>query len=81
MFYVSATDKFCSGWGMARNKVSKMVYLCETEDEALLVYNNCRRRTDLKRISISKTEPRFNNAHVSYFTKKDASIMYTNYKN
>lgn len=79
MFYVSATDKFCSGWGRARDKVSKMVYLCETEDEALLVYNNCKRRTDLKRPSMSKRVPVFNNADVSYFTRKDSSRMYTNY--
>ena len=27
--YVSMTDKFLSGWGLANNKIDKLVIVCE----------------------------------------------------
>ena len=34
MYYVTATDKFMSGWGLAENKTNKVVVVCENWQEA-----------------------------------------------
>ncbi len=29
MYYVTATDKFMSGWGLAKGRTNKVVVICE----------------------------------------------------
>ena len=29
MYYVTATDKFMSGWGLAKGKTKKVIVICE----------------------------------------------------
>jgi hypothetical protein len=33
-YWVSMTDKFMSGWGMAENKINKLVIECDSYDIA-----------------------------------------------
>lgn len=37
MYYVSMTDKFMSGWGMAEGKLNKLVISCNTAEEANMI--------------------------------------------
>jgi hypothetical protein len=59
MYYVTMTDKFLSGWGMARNKTAKLVIECETYAEAEIVKENALNRTDTKNVSIRTTRPAY----------------------
>ena len=55
--YVCATDKFMSGWGQAPNR-SLYCVACETEEQAVDVYNRMKCRTDMKRVRITKNPSR-----------------------
>ena len=33
-YYVSMTDSFLSGWGMAENKISKYIVICDNLEQA-----------------------------------------------
>ena len=33
-YYVSMTDSFLSGWGMAENKISKYIIICDNLEQA-----------------------------------------------
>ena len=60
MLYVAMTDKFMSGWGHSREKLNKLVFECETEKEARIVFDNANNRTDQKYINICYTKPYYN---------------------
>lgn len=58
-YYVTMTDKVMSGWGMARNLTNKLVFLCDTWDEASVVADNARQRGDQKHINVCVTRPAY----------------------
>lgn len=72
--YVTMTDTFLSGWGMAENKISKYVIECDTYEEALIVQDNAKARTDMKHVSIAYSKPNYSKKrhHVSLVTKEEA---------
>lgn len=49
---VTAIDSFMSGWGRADTKKNKLVFLCDTIDQAQIVEDNARARSDMKRVSM-----------------------------
>ena len=51
-YYVSMTDNFMSGWGQAKGKINKLVIECTSYEQAEIVENNARRRTEMKYINI-----------------------------
>lgn len=51
-YYVTMTDKFMSGWGHARNKINKLIFICNSYDEARIVADNASNRSDQKHINI-----------------------------
>jgi len=83
-YYVTMTDKFMSGWGMAQNKINKLVIECDTQMEALTVFDNAKTRSEMKYVHISYTKPRYNknNYIVSEHNKTDYPNWFkTNYFN
>jgi len=64
-FYVTMTDKFMSGWGPARGKSNKLVISCDTLNEAEVVAENARARSEMKYVNIRSTKPSYPNSHVS----------------
>ena len=56
-YYVTMTDKFMSGWGMAKNKINKLVIVCNTYEEAKVVAENARNRSEMKYINITDKKP------------------------
>lgn len=67
MFYVTMTDTFMSGWGMAEGKKNKLVFICESLDEANIVAENARNRTDQSYINICTKKPYYNSKY--YYTQ------------
>jgi len=78
MYYVTMTDTFLSGWGQAKNKIAKFVNECETLEEAAIVADNARCRTDQKCVNIVYSKPYYNKDryHVQYKTKTDMPNWY-----
>ena len=78
-YYVTMTDKFLSGWGQAQDKIAKYVNICDSYEEAEIVAENARNRSDQKYVNISSTKPYYNNNRylVMYKTKQDMPKWYT----
>lgn len=57
--YVSMTDKFMSGWGMAKNKTNKFIIICDNLEQAETIERNARKRTEMKHINICFNKPRY----------------------
>lgn len=78
MFYVTMTDTFMSGWGLAKGKTNKLIFECETLEEAKIVAYNAHNRTDQKRINICGTKPYYdkNRYYPQYITKKEYPSWY-----
>lgn len=74
MFYVKMIDTFLSGWGGAENKVANYVIECETAQEAEIVAENAKNRTDMKKVSIVVSKPTYNlkKHQVSFVNKETA---------
>ena len=58
MYYVSMTDKFMSGWGMAEGKKAKFIVACDTYEQAETIERNAKRRSEMSYINIGTTKPR-----------------------
>jgi len=71
------TDRFMSGWGMAKGKINKLVIECETYDEAITVHNNAVRRQEMKYININTNKPHYNE-NIYYVSMHDKTD-YTNW--
>jgi len=59
MYYVTMTDKFMSGWGMAKNMTNKFIVECETYQEAETIERNAQKRSEMKYINICSKKPRY----------------------
>lgn len=57
--YVTATDKFMSGWGHAKNKTNKLVFCCNSRQQAFTVKDNLEARDEMKYINICFSKPRY----------------------
>lgn len=64
MYYVSMTDKFMSGWGMAEGKLNKLVISCNTAEEANIVAENAGSRREMRRVTIHNKKPYYNKKSV-----------------
>ena len=61
MVYVTMTDKFMSGWGMAEGKINKLVIECKDRLQAEEIADYARStRDEMKYINISYTKPHYN---------------------
>ena len=56
-FYVVMKDSFLSGWGPAEGKDNILVIHCDTHEEAEIVKNNAKDRTDMENVRINETYP------------------------
>ena len=66
MYWVTMTDNFMSGWGMAEGKINKLVIECETLNEAEIVAENARNRSEMEYVNITTNKPYYNDD--KYFT-------------
>jgi hypothetical protein len=56
-FYVTMTDKFMSGWGMAKDKTNKLIIECQTIEQAEQVERAAKSRSEMRYINIRTTKP------------------------
>ena len=70
-YYVVMTDKFMSGWGEAKDRINKLILGCDSYDEALIVFNNAHKRSEMSRIRITDKCPYYSSrTHlISYHDK------------
>lgn len=59
MFYVTMTDKFMSGWGVAKGMINKMVVCCDTLQQAEQIAKAARNRLEMRRVNIRTTRPSY----------------------
>ena len=57
--YVTMTDKFMSGWGMAANKKNKFIVICDNWQQAETIQKNAEKRSEMKYINVCVTKPRY----------------------
>ena len=62
--YVIMTDKFMSGWGQSKNKINKLILVCDNMDQALIVEENAKNRGEMKYINICMNKPSYNNNYI-----------------
>lgn len=59
-YYVTMTDKFMSGWGMAKDKTNKFLIECDNYDQAKTVFNNAKKRDEMIYVNILYSKPYYN---------------------
>lgn len=71
-YYVTTTDTFMSGWGNAEAKTNKLIIPTSSYEEAEIVADNARQRSDQKNINIVQNKPSYNlnNYYVQVKTKE-----------
>jgi hypothetical protein len=72
-YYVTMTDKFMSGWGMAEGKTNKYVIGCNTYQQAETIVRNARKRSEMKHINIVV-------GRKPYFNPRRFIVSYQDYK-
>ena len=72
--YVTMTDKFMSGWGMADGKINKLIFECDSIQEAHIVADNAENRDDMKYINVTYTKPYY--APGRYYTQTKTKEEY-----
>ena len=77
-YYVTMTDSFLSGWGLADKKINKLVFECDNMSEAFIVEQNAKNRTDMIYVNIASNKPYYNKEkyYPQYKTKKDYPSWY-----
>jgi hypothetical protein len=77
-YYVTMTDKFMSGWGMAKNRINKLIFVCKDYQEAEIVKDNADARDEMKYVNICVNAPRYNeNKYYTQFkTREDSANWY-----
>lgn len=76
-YYVLSNDTFMSGWGHAEGKTNTVILPCESADEAKIVADNARARSDQKRVRIVTRKPRLQAGHLySLMDRHEASRWY-----
>lgn len=77
-YWVTMTDKHMSYWGMSKDKKNKLVFLCETYEEAEIVAENAKNQGSQIHINIRTTKPYYNSNYnyVQIKTKDDYDSWY-----
>lgn len=71
--YVRMTDKFMSGWGMAKDMTNVMVVECSDWQQAEAIEKAARKRSEMRRIEICLNKPK-NRPGVLYSHKAFADL-------
>ena len=58
-YYVTMTDSFMSGWGMARGRTAKFVVGVDNYAQAQRIARNARCRSEMKYVNIVRNKPRY----------------------
>ena len=75
MYYVTMTDSFMSDWGKAKGLTNKLIFECETMEEARIVENNAKKREEMKRINICTKRPYYYRVGLSEYKLKNFLVQ------
>ena len=53
-YWVTMTDKFMSGWGMAAGLINKYIIECDNYKDAETIERNAHKRSEMKHVNILK---------------------------
>jgi len=78
MFYVTMSDEFMSNWGKAKGRINKLVFACENVDDMNAVYENAKKRSEMKYVNICTRKPSYPSGRylVQYKTKETSPNWY-----
>lgn len=77
-YYVTMTDKFMSGWGVAQGKTNKLIIECDTLQQAEQIEKAAHRRSEMRYINIRITKPRYkSNVVESWKNWSDLGTIWT----
>ena len=74
MVYVTMTDKFMSGWGMAKGKINKLVIECENSVQAEKIAYCANSYPEMKYINIRYSKPNYNSSKYLTSWKKYSNM-------
>ena len=57
-YYVSMTDRFMSGWGLAKDRINKFIVICDNFEQAETIERLAKERPEMKCINICNHRPR-----------------------
>lgn len=57
--WVTMTDKFMSGWGRAQGKTNKFIVECDNWEQAWVISQNAKRRSEMRYVNICIRKPRY----------------------
>lgn len=79
-YYVTMTDPFMSGWGKAEGLINKLVFECDSYQEADMVAANAYDRRDMRSINITDRKPWYNpnRYYVQFKNKRNSPAWYKN---
>lgn len=76
-YYAVAKDEFMSGWGRSEGKDNWVVFPCDSMEEAEIVKENLKNRSDMRRARINKNKPIVRKGVLlSLMDKEEASRFY-----
>lgn len=78
IYYVTMTDSALSGWGEGKDKIGKLIFVCQGYEAAVIVRDNAQARAEMKYINICTTKPYYNRDryYPQYKTKEDKAWWY-----
>ena len=56
-YYVSMTDRFMSGWGLAKDRINKFIVICDNFEQAETIERLAKERPEMKYNNISSNKP------------------------
>ena len=79
-YYVTMTDKFMSGWGMAANKTNKLIIECKTYKQAIAIEREAKDRDEMIYVNIRSSKPYYGR-HIlpSFKTFEDLGQIWKRY--
>jgi len=57
MYWVTSTDIFMSDWGLAKDRINKLIIECRNLVEAQIVFDNAKGREDQKNVRLCSARP------------------------
>jgi hypothetical protein len=77
-YWVTMNDKFMSGWGLAKNKVNKLIIACENYKQAEAIKRNADKRNEMKYVNICTTKPQIKSSvYPSWKHFEDMGVIWT----
>lgn len=68
-YYVTCTDRFMGGWGYAKGRNNRLIFVCETQAEAWIVHDNATGRNDQKNVHVCTRKPKLDHYTNMYQVK------------